>query len=58
LSHVVSVPDDAPVRWRSLFTILGAGVPVVAMVASMLQHREIAPALVYLAGAAVLGIFG
>jgi POT family proton-dependent oligopeptide transporter len=58
LSHVGSVPDDAPVRWRSLFAILGAGVLVVAMVAFMLQHREIAVALVYLAGAAVLGIFG
>ena len=58
LAQVGSVPDDAPVRWNRLFAVLGVGVGIVFTVAFVLQHREIAVALVYIAGVVVLGIFG
>ncbi len=57
LAHVGSAPDDAPVDWRKLGAVLAAGVGVVFATALILQHREIAVALVYLAGVLVLGIF-
>jgi POT family proton-dependent oligopeptide transporter len=58
LARVGSVPDDAPVNWGKLGAVLAAGVAVVFATALILQHREIAVALVYLAGVLVLGIFG
>ena len=57
LAHVGSAPDDAPVDRRKLGAVLAAGVGVVFVTALILQHREIAVALVYLAGVLVLGIF-
>ena len=58
LDHVGSVPDDAPVNWSKLAMVLGAGVALVFVVSFVLQHREIARALVWLAGLVILAIFG
>ena len=58
LAHVGSAPDDIPVQWKNLSAVLAIGAVSVFVVAFVLQHREIAVALVYLAGAVVLGIFG
>lgn len=58
LAHVGSAPDDVPVQWKKLSAVLAIGAVSVFVVAFVLQHREIAVALVYLAGAVVLGIFG
>jgi len=58
LDHVGSVPDDAPVDWGKLAMVLGIGVLLVFAVSFVLQHGSIARALVYLAGAVILAIFG
>ncbi len=58
LDHVGSVPDDAPVNWGKLAMVLGIGVLLVFAVSFVLQHGDIARALVYLAGAVILAIFG
>ena len=58
LDHVGSVPDDAPIAWGKLGTVLGVGVVLVFAVSFVLQHGDIARALVWLAGAAILAIFG
>jgi POT family proton-dependent oligopeptide transporter len=58
LDHVGSVPDDAPVNWGKLAMVLGIGVLLVFAVSFVLQHGSIARALVYLAGAVILAIFG
>ncbi|WP_267902554.1 peptide MFS transporter [Cognatiluteimonas profundi] len=58
LDHVGSVPDDAPVNWGKLAAVLLVGVALVFAVSFVLQHREIARALVWVAGAVILGIFG
>jgi POT family proton-dependent oligopeptide transporter len=58
LLHVGSVPDDAPVNWGKLGAVLAVGVAMVFAVSFVLQHREIARALVWLAGFVILGIFG
>ena len=58
LAGVGSAPDELPVQWRKLWAVLAVGAALVFVVAFVLQHREIAVALVYLAGAVVLGIFG
>jgi POT family proton-dependent oligopeptide transporter len=58
LAYVGSAPDDAPVQWGKLFAVLAIGSASVLVIAYVLQHREIAVLLVYLAGAIVLGIFG
>src|SRR6476646_9527376 len=58
LDHVGSVPDDAPVNWGKLGLVLGTGVLLVFAVAFVLEVRAIARALVRLAGAVVLALFG
>jgi len=58
LDHVGSVPDDAPVNWGKLGLVLGTGVLLVFAVSFVLQHGAIARALVWLAGAVILAIFG
>jgi len=58
LDHVGSVPDDAPINWGKLGLVLGIGVALVFAVSFVLQHGEIARALVWLAGAVILAIFG
>jgi POT family proton-dependent oligopeptide transporter len=58
LARVGSAPDDLPVQWGKLWLVLAAGVALLFVVAYVLQHRSIAVALVYVAGAAVLAIFG
>ena len=58
LANVGSVPDDAPVNWGKLGAVLAVGLALVFAVSFVLQHREIARALVWLAGFVILGIFG
>jgi len=58
LDHVGSVPDDAPINWSKLGLVLGIGVALVFAVSFVLQHGAIARALVWLAGAVILAIFG
>jgi POT family proton-dependent oligopeptide transporter len=58
LDGVGSAPDERPVRWQALAVVLAAAVALVFAVAAVLQHRELAVALVYAACVAVLGIFG
>ncbi|NUS39449.1 MAG: MFS transporter [Lysobacter sp.] len=57
LAHVGSVPDDAPINWGKLAMVLGIGLALVFVVSFVLQHGAIAKALVWLAGAVILGIF-
>jgi len=57
LEHVGSVPDDAPINWGKLGMVLGVGLALVFGVSFVLQHNDIAKALVWLAGAVILGIF-
>ena len=58
LDHVGSVPDDAPIRWGKLGSVLGIGLALVFVVSFVLQHEDIARALVWLAGLVILSIFG
>ncbi|NCT67157.1 MAG: MFS transporter [Rhodanobacteraceae bacterium] len=58
LIGIGSAPDEQPVRWGRLAAVLGVGFALVFAVAFVIQHREIAVACVYLAGLAILGIFG
>lgn len=58
LAHIGSPPDDRPVDWAKLGMVAVAAVALVFAVAFVLQHRDIARALVWAAGAIVLGIFG
>ena len=57
LDHVGSVPDDAPIHWGKLGTVLGVGLALVFVVSFVLQHGDIARALVWIAGAVILAIF-
>jgi proton-dependent oligopeptide transporter, POT family len=58
LAGIGSQPDEQPVRWDRLAMVLGAGVIALFAVAFVIQHRQIAVGCVYLAGIAILGIFG
>jgi POT family proton-dependent oligopeptide transporter len=58
LARVGSAPDELPVQWVKLWLVLGAAAALLFVVAYVLQHRSIAVALVYVAGATVLAIFG
>ncbi len=58
LKGIGSLPDEKPVRWDLLAMVLGVGFVLVFAVAFVIQHREIAVACVYIAGALILGIFG
>ena len=58
LNGIGSPPDEKPVRWDLLAMVLAAGFVLLFAVAFVIQHREIAVACVYLAGAAILAIFG
>lgn len=57
LAGVGSPADEGPASRAALGAVLLASVVLVFAVAAVLQHREVAVALVYLACAAVLGIF-
>ena len=57
LAHIGSKPDDEPIQWGKLGAVLGGGVVVLFSVAVVLQHREVAVWLVYIAGVVILGIF-
>ena len=52
-----SGPDERPVPWKAMATVLAVAAALVFAVAAVLQHREVAVALVYAACVAVLGIF-
>ncbi|MEP7042187.1 MAG: oligopeptide:H+ symporter [Dokdonella sp.] len=58
LRGIGSLPDEQPVRWDRLLMVLGIGFVGLFAVAFIIQHREIAVACVYLAGFAILAIFG
>jgi POT family proton-dependent oligopeptide transporter len=57
MAHVGSEPDERPLDWGKLGMVLGAGVVAVFVSAYILQHETVARVFVYVAGAAVLGIF-
>ncbi|HWL86842.1 MAG TPA: oligopeptide:H+ symporter, partial [Polyangiaceae bacterium] len=58
LMHIGSPPDDKPVDKGRLAAVLGVGVAALFVVAYILQHKDVAKGCVYLAGIALLGIFG
>jgi POT family proton-dependent oligopeptide transporter len=58
LRGIGSPPDEMPVRWGRLGLVLAGGAATVFAVAFVIQHRQIAVACVYIAGALILGIFG
>ena len=58
LARIGSLPDEFPVQWRKLWMVVAGGAALVFAIAYVLQHRAMAVALVYVAGAVVLGIFG
>jgi POT family proton-dependent oligopeptide transporter len=57
LRGIGSPPDEQPVRWDRLGMILGIGAVCVFVLTFVFQHREIARGCVWIAAAAVLGIF-
>ena len=57
LAHVGSEPDQRPMPWGKLGLVLLGGVAAVFVSAYILQHEAVARAFVYVAAAAVLGIF-
>ncbi len=57
MAHIGSEPDELPMPWGKLGIVLLAGVAAVFVSAYILQHEAVARAFVYIAGAAVLGIF-
>lgn len=57
LAHVGSEPDQRPMPWGKLGVVLLGGVAAVFLSAYILQHEAVARAFVYVAAAAVLGIF-
>jgi POT family proton-dependent oligopeptide transporter len=57
LEHVGSAPDERPVARGALAAVLLVAAGLVFVVSAVLQHREVAVALVYAAGLVVLGIF-
>jgi POT family proton-dependent oligopeptide transporter len=58
LSHIGSIPDDAPIRWRGFFTVAAGAVALGVATVFVLQNEALAVACVYTAGAAILAIFG
>jgi POT family proton-dependent oligopeptide transporter len=58
LNGIGSPADEKPVRWDRLAMVLGVGFALVFAVAFVIQHRAIAVTCVYVAGLAILGIFG
>lgn len=58
LDGIGSLPDEQPIRWKRLAMVLGCTFVGVFAVAFVIQYRQIAVACVYVAGLAVLGIFG
>ncbi|WP_133646182.1 peptide MFS transporter [Paraburkholderia flava] len=58
LAHIGSEPDAEPVRWKRLGAVAAGGVVLAVATTYVLQHKAIAVACVYLAGVAILAIFG
>jgi proton-dependent oligopeptide transporter, POT family len=57
LARIGSAPDDAPIRWKSLFAVMAGSVALAASTVFILQHKAVAVACVYAAGIAILAIF-
>jgi len=57
MAHIGSEPDEKPFDVLALVKLLAVGVVFVAISTVILQHREIARAFVWAAGAAMLAIF-
>ncbi|MGA9341610.1 MAG: oligopeptide:H+ symporter [Rhodanobacteraceae bacterium] len=57
MAHIGSEPDERPLEWNKLGAVLLVGVAAVFVSAYILQHEGVARAFVYIAGAAVVGIF-
>jgi len=57
MAHIGSEPDRLPPHWGKLIAVLAACVLAVFASAYILQHQGVARAFVYVAGAAVTGIF-
>jgi POT family proton-dependent oligopeptide transporter len=57
LAHIGSAPDTVPVNWRRLVLVLIGGVVLGTATRFVLQHKQVAVACVYTAGAAILAIF-
>ena len=57
LKHIGSPTDELPVNRRALALMLAGGLLVVGFTAVVLQHKAVAVSCVYLAAAAILGIF-
>ncbi len=58
MAHIGSEPDERPLDWGKLGAVLVIGVGAVFASAYILQHEGVARLFVYVAAAAVLGIFG
>jgi proton-dependent oligopeptide transporter, POT family len=58
LARIGSAPDDRPVNVRHLTMVLAGSVALAAATVFILQHKTVAVACVYVAGIAILGIFG
>ncbi len=57
LKHIGSIPDDEPIHWRKLFTVLAVGVLVLFAVGFILRHETVARLCVYAAALIILAIF-
>jgi POT family proton-dependent oligopeptide transporter len=57
LSHIGSLPDDFPIRWRRVAEITVGGIGLGLATMFVLQHKTVAVACVYAAGVAILAIF-
>jgi POT family proton-dependent oligopeptide transporter len=57
LDHIGSEPDEQPFEIRKLGAVLGIGFVAVFVAAFILNYEEVARIFVYIAGAAVVGIF-
>jgi proton-dependent oligopeptide transporter, POT family len=58
LSHIGSVPDDLPIRWGRFLAVAAGAVALGMATVFILQHEAVAVACVYVAGVAILAIFG
>ncbi len=58
IAHIGSPPDAEPIHWTRLLTVVVGAIVLAGATIFVLQHKAIAVACVYAAGAAILLIFG
>jgi POT family proton-dependent oligopeptide transporter len=58
LSHIGSVPDDLPIQWNRFLAVAAGAVALGVATVFILQDEAVAVACVYVAGIAILVIFG